>query len=69
MFFKEPNNSPLIAERMNTMEIMLARELTPKDFLALIALVMNFRLQWKKRGQRNWIQVDNLPALLTQRVD
>lgn len=45
MFFKEPNNSPLIAERMNTMEIMLARELTPKDFLALIALVMNFRLQ------------------------
>lgn len=69
MFFKELNNSSLIAERMNTMGIMLARELTPKDFLALIALVMNFRLQWKKRGQRNWIQVDNLPALLTQRVD
>ena len=69
MFFKELNNSPLIAERMNTMGIMLARELTPKDFLALIALVMNFRLQWKKRGQRNWIQVDNLPALRTQRVD
>lgn len=45
MFFKELNNSSLIAERMNTMGIMLARELTPKDFLALIALVMNFRLQ------------------------
>jgi len=45
MFFKELNNSPLIAERMNTMGIMLAIELTPKDFLALIALVMNFRLQ------------------------
>lgn len=45
MFFKELNNSPLIAKRMNTMGIMLARELTPKDFLALIAFLMNFRLQ------------------------
>ena len=48
MFFKELNNSPLIAMRMNTMGIMLARELTPKDVLALIAFLMNFCSQWKK---------------------
>ena len=44
MFFKGWNNSLLIANRMNTMGIMLARELTPKDFLALIAFLMNFCL-------------------------
>lgn len=52
MFLKELNNSPLIAKRMNTMGIMLARELTPKDFLALIAFLMNFRSQWKKGVSR-----------------
>lgn len=49
MFFKERNNSLLIANRMTTMGIMPARELTPKDFLALIAFLMNFRLPWKTR--------------------
>ena len=34
---------------MTTMGIMPARELTPKDFLALIAFLMNFRSQSKNR--------------------
>lgn len=68
MFFKELNNSPLIAERMNTMGIMLARELTPKDFLALITFLMNFRLQWKKRVSRIEYRLITDP-LYAQRID
>ena len=51
MFLKERNNSLLIANRMTTMGIMPARELTPKDFLALIAFLMNFSLAVKEQGQ------------------
>lgn len=68
MFFKGGNNSRLIGKRMNTMGIMLARELTPKDFLALIAFIMNFRFQWKDRVSEIEYRLTTR-ASCTQRVD
>lgn len=62
MFLKERNNSLLIANRMTTMGIMPARELTPKDFLALIAFLMNFSLAVKEQGQSTWIPVHGRPT-------
>lgn len=36
MFLKYLNNSPLITKRINAKEMILLRELTPKDLTALI---------------------------------